>query len=223
MLFSYPGRGRGRPRAAPDAVAAARPRDHEAASRAGRPGRRLRLGFVGAGNYASSMLLPHLAERADVALTRVATTSALSASNAQRKFGFADASTDIDAVLGGPGRRRRLRRDPAQLARRAHPRRRCSRGKAVFVEKPLALTEAELETGARRDRGVRQRPAAGRLQPPVRAAADRGRRRSSAAASARRRSATWSTPARSTTAAGTRATAPRAPGSSARAATSSTP
>ncbi|HWM04657.1 MAG TPA: zinc-binding dehydrogenase, partial [Actinophytocola sp.] len=59
----------------------------------------VRVGFVGAGNYASSMLLPHLVEREDVALRHVVTTSALSGANARRKFGFADASTELDDVL----------------------------------------------------------------------------------------------------------------------------
>ena len=53
--------------------------------------RALRLGFIGAGNYATSMLLPHLAKDDGVALASVATTRSLSAANAQRKFGFADA------------------------------------------------------------------------------------------------------------------------------------
>src|SRR3984957_7615240 len=59
----------------------------------------LTIGFVGAGNYASSMLLPHLARLETVSLAHVATTRSLSAVNAQRRFGFATASTAADAVL----------------------------------------------------------------------------------------------------------------------------
>ncbi len=59
----------------------------------------LRVGFVGAGNYAASMLLPHLREDARVELVSVATTTSLSGINAQRKFGFRTISTDVDAVL----------------------------------------------------------------------------------------------------------------------------
>ncbi|MER5918249.1 zinc-binding alcohol dehydrogenase, partial [Streptomyces sp. NPDC001982] len=55
----------------------------------------VRLAFVGAGNYATSMLLPHLAQRDGVELSTVVTTTALSAANAQRKFGFAEATTDL--------------------------------------------------------------------------------------------------------------------------------
>lgn len=103
----------------------------------------VRVAFVGAGNYASSMLLPHLVERADVALSRVVTTSALSATNAQRKFGFADASTDVDAVLADPDVDAVFvvtrHSSHAEFTRRA-----LLAGKTVFVEKPLALDEAEL-------------------------------------------------------------------------------
>ncbi|HKH88120.1 MAG TPA: zinc-binding alcohol dehydrogenase, partial [Acidimicrobiales bacterium] len=51
----------------------------------------LRLGFIGAGNYASSMLLPHLARAEGVELAKVVTQTSLSATNARRKFGFAEA------------------------------------------------------------------------------------------------------------------------------------
>ncbi|WP_174843305.1 bi-domain-containing oxidoreductase [Streptomyces ardesiacus] len=103
----------------------------------------VRLAFVGAGNYASSMLLPHLAAREGVELSTVVTTTALSAANAQRKFGFAEATTDLDAVLGDKTvdavfvvTRHSSHADLTQKALRA--------GKAVFVEKPLALTSEEL-------------------------------------------------------------------------------
>ncbi|MET8545187.1 bi-domain-containing oxidoreductase [Kitasatospora sp. NPDC004799] len=103
----------------------------------------VRLAFVGAGNYATSMLLPHLAQREGVALSTVVTTTALSAANAQRKFGFARATTDLDAVLGDSSIDAVFvvtrHSSHAELTRRA-----LLAGKAVFVEKPLALTEEEL-------------------------------------------------------------------------------
>ncbi|WP_348240505.1 hypothetical protein, partial [Salmonella enterica] len=49
---------------------------------------RVRLGVIGAGNYASSMLLPHLQQDERVILSAVATTSSLTGENARRKFGF---------------------------------------------------------------------------------------------------------------------------------------
>ncbi|WP_019891361.1 bi-domain-containing oxidoreductase [Streptomyces purpureus] len=103
----------------------------------------VRLAFVGAGNYATSMLLPHLAERDGVELSTVVTTTALSAANAKRKFGFAAATTDLDAVLGDTSIDAVFvvtrHSSHAELTRKA-----LLAGKAVFVEKPLALTEDEL-------------------------------------------------------------------------------
>ncbi|MDX3547647.1 bi-domain-containing oxidoreductase [Streptomyces europaeiscabiei] len=103
----------------------------------------VRLAFVGAGNYATSMLLPHLAQREGVALSTVVTTTALSAANAQRKFGFAEATTDLDAVLGDKSIDAVFvvtrHSSHAELTRQA-----LLAGKTVFVEKPLALTEDEL-------------------------------------------------------------------------------
>jgi predicted dehydrogenase/threonine dehydrogenase-like Zn-dependent dehydrogenase len=104
----------------------------------------LRVGFVGAGNYASSMLLPHLAQQARVRLVSVATTRSLSAVNAQYKFGFEHAGTDTEALLADDSvdavfvvTRHESHADLVCRALRA--------GKAVFVEKPLALTEEQVD------------------------------------------------------------------------------
>jgi predicted dehydrogenase/threonine dehydrogenase-like Zn-dependent dehydrogenase len=103
----------------------------------------LAIGFIGAGNYASSMLLPHLAQLPNVQLTHVATTRSLSAVNAQRRFGFTTASTSSQAVLDDESldvifvvTRHATHAD---LVCRA-----LETGKTVFVEKPLALTGEEL-------------------------------------------------------------------------------
>lgn len=106
-------------------------------------GAALRVAFIGAGNYASSMLLPHLVHRADVDLRQVVTASALSASNAKRRFGFDSASTDVRSVLEDPAV------DAVFVVTRhsSHAELTCEAllaGKTVFVAKPLALTEAEL-------------------------------------------------------------------------------
>jgi predicted dehydrogenase/threonine dehydrogenase-like Zn-dependent dehydrogenase len=115
-----------------------------AAPRRARPATRpLQVGFVGAGAYAGSMLLPHLTGRADVRLSRVVTTTALSAANAAGKFGFAAAGTDLSEVLEDPAIDAVFvvtrHSSHAELTARAL---RC--GKAVFVEKPLALSEEEI-------------------------------------------------------------------------------
>ncbi|MEP9381733.1 bi-domain-containing oxidoreductase [Nocardioides sp. KR10-350] len=104
----------------------------------------VRIGFVGAGSYASSMLLPHLAQLGDAAyLHTVATTRSLSAANAQRSFGFAHTTTDAEEVLASP------EIDAVFVVTRHHShaafvRRALEAGKAVFVEKPLALSEDEV-------------------------------------------------------------------------------
>jgi predicted dehydrogenase len=114
------------------------PRKHPGAA-----GPTVRIGFIGAGNYASSMLLPHLAKDPGATLASVATTRSLSAVNAQRKFGFSTLSTDADVVLDDPSI------DAVFVVTRHHSHadfvcRALERGKAVFVEKPLALTEEQL-------------------------------------------------------------------------------
>jgi predicted dehydrogenase/threonine dehydrogenase-like Zn-dependent dehydrogenase len=102
------------------------------------------VGFIGAGNYASSMLLPHLARLGTVRLAHVATNRSLSAVNAQRKFGFTTASTGADAVLEDTSLDAIFivtrHRTHADLVCRA-----LETGKAVFVEKPLALNREELD------------------------------------------------------------------------------
>jgi predicted dehydrogenase len=89
------------------------------------------------------MLLPHLADNDIVDLRRVVTTSALSAANAKRKFGFSEASTDLDEVLGDDSIDAVFvvtrHSSHAELTNRV-----LRAGKAVFVEKPLALTVDEL-------------------------------------------------------------------------------
>jgi predicted dehydrogenase/threonine dehydrogenase-like Zn-dependent dehydrogenase len=104
----------------------------------------LAVGFIGAGNYASSMLLPHLTRLESVRLAHVATTRSLSAVNAQRRFGFTTASTTADAVLEDTSLDAIFivtrHSTHADLVCRA-----LETGKAVFVEKPLALTSDELQ------------------------------------------------------------------------------
>lgn len=104
----------------------------------------VRIGFIGAGNYATSMLLPHLARNPRATLQAVATTKALSAANAQRKFGFHTVTTDADVVLDDPA----LEAVVVVTRHHSHADFVCKaleRGKAVFVEKPLALSEEQLE------------------------------------------------------------------------------
>jgi predicted dehydrogenase/threonine dehydrogenase-like Zn-dependent dehydrogenase len=117
-----------------------------AASRGQRDGSdgRLAIGFIGAGNYASGTLLPRLVGLPDARLAHVATTRSLSAVNAQRRFGFTTASTSADAVLED------TTLDAIFIVTRHHTHadlvcRALRTQKAVFVEKPLALTREEVD------------------------------------------------------------------------------
>ncbi len=111
-----------------------------------RPARRpvVRLGVIGAGNYATSMLLPHLQGRTDVRLVEVATATGLSATNAQRRFGFERCSTDHRGLLDDEAV------DAVVIATRHHTHgamvsEALRAGKAVFVEKPLAVDPDQLQ------------------------------------------------------------------------------
>ena len=119
------------------------PRSDRSAVRSGTTGDAVRIGFIGAGSYATSMLLPHLADHDLAHLSAVATTRSLSAVNAQRKFGFDRASTDVGDVLDDPSTDAifivtRHRSHAAFVCRALES------GKAVFVEKPMALDESQL-------------------------------------------------------------------------------
>ncbi len=140
VVLEYPARPAGiQPAVATSIVRA----DPAPASRGRRDGQ-LTIGFIGAGNYASAMLLPGLAKLPSACLAHVATTRSLSAVNAQRRFGFTTASTGADAVLEDKTL------DAIFIVTRHHTHadlvcRALETGKAVFVEKPLALTREELD------------------------------------------------------------------------------
>ena len=101
------------------------------------------IGFLGAGNFATSMLLPHLKSRKDVKLTGVVTASGLTARGAAEKFGFAFCASDAGELFSDPSThavfvvtRHHLHATFVERALRA--------GQAVFVEKPLATTAEEM-------------------------------------------------------------------------------
>jgi predicted dehydrogenase/threonine dehydrogenase-like Zn-dependent dehydrogenase len=140
VLLEYPApTGDSLPKSAASLVRASAP-----AAPAGRARGKLAIGFIGAGNYASSMLLPFLAQMPNAHLSHVTTTRSLSAVNAQRRFGFATASTSAEAVLEDESL------DAIFIVTRHHTHadlvcRALETGKAIFVEKPLALTGDQLD------------------------------------------------------------------------------
>jgi predicted dehydrogenase/threonine dehydrogenase-like Zn-dependent dehydrogenase len=102
-----------------------------------------RVGFVGAGNYASTVLMSAF-KQAGAVLHTVASRGGTSSVTAARKFGFLEATTDIPSLLANPDI------DGVVIATRhdTHAQLVCDAllaGKHVFVEKPLALSESELQ------------------------------------------------------------------------------
>jgi len=101
-----------------------------------------RVGFIGAGSFAKRHLIP-LAKRHGLVLDRVATASGLSAASAAEQFGFTGGASEVGELLADDAlsavfvaTRHDLHGPLTARALRA--------GKAVFVEKPLCLTEREL-------------------------------------------------------------------------------
>jgi polar amino acid transport system substrate-binding protein len=101
------------------------------------------VALIGAGSFAQSMLLPHLRGRADVRLRSVATPSGLSARSVAEKFGFEQATSDSALVIADDAvdlvmiaSRHDSHASTVAAALRG--------GKAVFVEKPLAIDESQL-------------------------------------------------------------------------------
>jgi predicted dehydrogenase len=101
------------------------------------------LALLGAGNFAQSMLLPHLRRHPHVRLRIVVTPSGLTARSVAERAGFEQCASEPEAALTDPDVRLVIiasRHDShAELAIRA-----IEAGKAVFVEKPLALSPEQL-------------------------------------------------------------------------------
>ena len=104
---------------------------------------RVVVGMVGAGDYARRMLLPHFREEG-VEFASIATASGVSARDVGGRYGFARFVSGAEEVLADDGVSLLVvatRHDThAELARRG-----LGRGLDVFVEKPLALDDVELE------------------------------------------------------------------------------
>jgi predicted dehydrogenase len=116
----------------------------------------IRMALVGSGAFASGVLAPELARRSDVRRCTVVSARGLTARHLAERFGFERCATDealgltapnIDAVVIAT--RHDLHAHQAAAALRA--------GKAVFLEKPLAIDRAGLSSvlcAARESKGL---------------------------------------------------------------------
>ena len=138
--------------AQPEQRPAPRRRIELAAPRSGPPG--IRVALVGAGNIARWAHMPALKSVRDVSLRAVYSAGPVRARNYAQRFGASYCCTDYEEILADPDidavlitTRNQLHARQAAAALRA--------GKHVFVEKPMAITEAEcrLVYDAARDSG----------------------------------------------------------------------
>ncbi len=103
----------------------------------------VRVGLIGAGNFAQGVLLPVLARRSDVRLHAVATASGLSARSVADRYGSQYATSDYIEILQDP------EVDCVMICTRHDTHARIlidalRHGKIAFVEKPLAITHDQL-------------------------------------------------------------------------------
>jgi polar amino acid transport system substrate-binding protein len=108
------------------------------------PSDQLGVGFVGAGNYASLHLIPHVQKHDRAKLIGLVTATGMNAQQKADKFGFDYCTTDLQPLLDDESvdtifiaTRHSTHADFAIRALEA--------GKHVFVEKPMVVTPAQLD------------------------------------------------------------------------------
>jgi len=103
----------------------------------------VKLGVLGAGLFANSVLLPSIKKAGDIELIGIASSGGLHAQHSGKKFGFQYATSDDDEIINDPNintvailTRHDSHADLVVKALKA--------GKHVFVEKPLAINSVQL-------------------------------------------------------------------------------
>lgn len=100
------------------------------------------VGFIGAGNYASRMLIPAF-KRAGAKLQSIATSGGINGVTHGEKAGFIEATTDTEAMINDST----INTIAIVTQHNSHAyfvQQALKAGKNVFVEKPLAITHQEL-------------------------------------------------------------------------------
>tara|TARA_R110000796_G_scaffold98443_2_gene205891 strand:+ start:7776 stop:9920 length:2145 start_codon:yes stop_codon:yes gene_type:complete len=101
------------------------------------------VGFIGAGNYASRMLIPAFKE-AGAQFHSISTSGGINGVTHGEKAGFAEATTDTQGMIENPS----INTIAIVTQHNSHAyfvQQALKSGKNVFVEKPLAITHEELD------------------------------------------------------------------------------
>ena len=108
------------------------------------PARPVTLGIIGAGNHVKDMLLPPLQAMNNVGIRGICTASGVTAKTLAAKIDAAYCTSDSQSILDDPAINTVLigTRHDSHAALTIHA---LLAGKHVFVEKPLCLTEEELQ------------------------------------------------------------------------------
>jgi polar amino acid transport system substrate-binding protein len=108
-----------------------------------KPKDRLNIGFIGAGQFGTSYLLPHI-KATNSSLVAVSTNNPVNVATVAKQFGFEIATTDSDSIIHNPdidlifcATRHDSHSYYVSEAIKSH--------KAIFVEKPLAVNWEQME------------------------------------------------------------------------------
>ena len=101
------------------------------------------IGFIGAGNYASRILIPAF-KKCDISLDVLATRNGQTGIKIGKKFGFSSTTTDLDQIMGNKS----INTVVIATQHNQHfnqVKRALEANKNIFVEKPLVLNTKDLD------------------------------------------------------------------------------